>query len=180
MYSDRQTSQGGSVAIFLIVAAVFVALVVGGMYAVQNRSKQAQTATPAPVAQNPASTTSPQQSDQQKQADEAKKKQQEQQAAADAQKKAQEQALAEKQAQEAKKKQEEQAKQNAAKAQAPATVPQTSTAPAPSAATAPSSSNLPTTGPEDNLIQVVGGGVMVAILGAYLKSYRHRFGSLLR
>lgn len=179
MYSDRQTSQSGSVAIFLIVTAVFVALVVGGMYAVQNRSKQSQATTPAPTAQNPASTSSPQPSDQQKQADEAKKKQQEQQAAEE-QRKAQDKAQAEKQAWEAKKKQDELARQNAAKAQTPAAVPQTSTAPAPPAATAPSSNNLPTTGPEENLIQLIAGGIMVAMLGAYLKSYRHRFGSLLR
>lgn len=180
MNTTVRTNQGGSVAVFLIVSVVLAAAVIGGSYALQQRGEYARTNEPVPVQKNETSETDKNKQDAraevekqkeaqekteretaQKQADE--KKRVEEQRKLDAQKK--EDAQKRTAAEEAKKNQEQQA----ATAQ---TIPQTSTA--------PSAKSLPQTGPEDTLPQFVGVAILLAVLIAYLKSYRHRFGSLLR
>lgn len=181
MYSDRRTSQGGSVAVFLIVSVVLAAAVIGGVYFVHQRGDQVRSVQP--IAHQPNKTD--QQPDQQKQqSDDEAKKQEEARKQAEATKQAEE---AKKKAdQEAKQRQEQAAKekeqaekqriaQNNAQTNVPQTGPSASTA-QPNAGT----NHLPTTGPEDTLPQLVAAGVLIAIVAAYLRSYRHRFGSLLR
>src|SRR3990167_6088779 len=81
-----------------------------------------------------------------------------------------EQAQRDKEAQE---KANEDAKQQQSTTDEAKPMPQTSTAPQVAAP-------LPQTGPSDWLTQALTVGVLVAAIGIYLKSYRHRFGSLLR
>jgi uncharacterized surface anchored protein len=174
MYGTKRTNQSGSIAVFAIVAVLLAAAVVGGVYFVHQRGENARQGQP--VAQAPATD---QQTDEQKKQQEQQKQQQ--QAADDAKKKqeaeAKKQAEAQKQAQQKAQQDAEQKKQQEAQKQAQqkqqAAIPQTSTAPQPT-------EKLPTTGPEDHLVEIAAGGVLIAMIGMYLKSYRHRFGSLLR
>lgn len=171
MYSNKRTNQGGSVAVFLIVSVLLAAAVIGGVYFVHQRGEQVRSVQP--IAQQPTPQNQPQQGTQQD--PDAAKKQEE----------ARKQAEAAKQAEEAKKKADQETKQKQAQEQAakeqaekqraaqnkppqPTTVPQTGTG------------HLPDTGPSDTLMQLVAAGIMIAIVGAYLRSYRHRFGSILR
>jgi LPXTG-motif cell wall-anchored protein len=181
MYSNKRTNQGGSVAVFLIVSVLLAVAVVGGMYAVQKRGSQAREVQP--IAQTPTNeqkqetNNQAQEAEQQKQAAEAEKQAETQkkaaadkQAQADAQKKAE----ADKKAQADAEKKRQEAAQKAGQAPAPAaTIPQTGV-------TSQPTDKLPTTGPESNLMQLLAGGVLVAMVGAYLKSYRYRFGSVVR
>lgn len=182
MDTSRRTNQGGSIAVFLIVSVILAVGVIGGVYFVQQRGTHVRTNEP--IAQN----NPPKPAEQQKApaeeaatSDDEKKQAEQQKAEADKQaaekKRAEERqkkAEAEKQAAaEAEKKR--QAEQSAAQSAAPAPpsdIPQTSTA--------PRASNLPQTGPEDSMPQIVAGAVLLGVLIAYLKSYRHRFGSLFR
>lgn len=183
MYSDKRTNQGGSVAVFLIVSVVLAATVIGGIYVVHQRGEQARTMQP--IAQQ--SNKNDQQPDPQPQPtqqsqDEAKKQEE-----ARKQAEAAKQAETAKKAEEAKKKADQEAavkqrQDQAAKEQAQkqAAAQNTPAVPVPQTGYSPDTSHLPTTGPEDTLPQLIAGGVMIAIIGAYLRSYRHRFGSLLR
>lgn len=178
MYSDKRANQSGSVAVFLIVSVVLAAAVIGGVYFVHQRGAQVRTAQP--VAQQ--SSTNDRQPDPQPQPTGDAKQQEEARKQAEAAKQAEE---AKKKAdQEAKQRQDQLAKEQAQKQaaqQAPAQTPVPQTGPStPASQTPEPSGHLPTTGPEDTLLQLLAGGSMIAILGAYLRSYRHRFGSLLR
>lgn len=181
MQYGRRTNQGGSVAVFAIVAFLLSAAVIGGVYLVQKRGYQVRSGQPIME-----TVTQPQPSDEQKKADEEKTQQEQQkteadkqvaeQKAADDKKKADEQKRLEAEKQKAAEAERQRQQQAQANNQAPtpqATVPQTGVAPQPT-------EQLPTTGPEENLIQVAAGGIMLALVMAYLKSYRHRFGSLLK
>lgn len=176
MYSSRRTNQGGSVAIFLIVAALLSAAVIGGTYAIQKRGAHVRTNEPIAKQTDQSKQTSDDQTKNQ-QSDAEKQKAEAEAAAKQAEaKKAQEQkAAADKKA--ADQKQAEVAKQAAAaeaekKRQQQAVIPQTNTAPA--------ANSLPQTGPTDAVPEFIGGAILIGALIAYLKSYRHRFGSLLR
>ncbi len=179
MYTSRRTNQGGSVVVFLIVSVILAAGVIGGIYAVQQRGAHVRT-NDEQIAKQGDTQQSQQKAEDTKNADdEAAKKQAEQQAAdkkAAEQKQAQERQQAEQKKADADKKAaaEEQKRQQAEQQsrQAADTIPQTSTAPA--------AGSLPHTGPEESFIRVIGGATLLGILIAYLKSYRHRFGSLLR
>lgn len=165
MYSNKRTNQGGSVAVFLIVSVLLAAAVIGGVYFVHQRGEQVRSVQP--IAQQPTPQNQPQQGTQQD-PDAAKKQAEAAKQAEEAKKKA-DQETKQKQAQEQAAK-EQAEKQRAAqnKPSQPTTVPQTGTG------------HLPDTGPSDTLMQLVAAGIMIAIVGAYLRSYRHRFGSILR
>jgi LPXTG-motif cell wall-anchored protein len=174
MYSNKRTSQGGSAAVFLIVSVLLAAAVVGGMYAVQKRGSQAREVQPIAQTstneQKQESNNQTQEAEQQKQAEAQKKAAADKQAQADALKKAE----ADKKAQADAEKKRQEAAQKAQQAPAPAaTIPQTGVVSQPA-------DKLPTTGPESNLMQLLAAGVLVAMVGAYLKSYRYRFGSVAR
>ncbi len=178
MQYGRRTNQGGSVALFAIVAILLSAAVVGGVYLVQKRGYQVRSSQPIME-----TATQPQPSDEQQKADEEKKQQEQQKAEADKQAAEQKAADDKKKADEQKRVEEEKKKAAAAEQQrqqqaqannqAQTTVPQTGISPQ-------AAEHLPTTGPEENLMQVAAAGIMLAIVVAYLKSYRHRFGSLLK
>ena len=179
MNTKRRTNQGGSVAAFLIVAALLSAVVIAGAFAIQKRGESVRTNQPVaqqrdtPKQEQKKTTTEQTEADKQK-AEEAKK-------TAEAKQAAEQKAAADKKAAELK--QTEAAKQQAAadaekkrqQAQAtqqPAVIPQTSTA--------QTAKSLPQTGPSDMLPEFIGGAILLGIILAYLKSYRYRFGSLLR
>ncbi len=172
MQTTTRTNQGGSVAVFLVVSAVFAMAVIVGMYAVQKRNDQIQS---APVAGQGTSSNTKEQT-KTPSPDEADKRHADEKAAADKQA-AQQKAAAEKKANDEKVAQQKAASDEAARqkqaqhdaANQQATIPQTSTA----------TSHLPQTGPSDTTWQVVGGAVLLGAVIAYLKSYHYRFGSLL-
>lgn len=177
--TQRQTSQSGSIAAFLMVGIVLAGLVIGGVYLAHQRGEVARAGepTPAPVAVHHENTsTNNTSSDQQQKTAEqeaADKKAAEQKAA---QQKADEQAAADKKAAEQKAADQKAAEQEAAQAPtAVATVPQTGRVAAPETA-----DQLPVTGPADGLLQVLAGGILIGGVIAYLRSYRYRFGSLFR
>jgi outer membrane biosynthesis protein TonB len=169
MYSDTRTNQGGSVAIFLLVSVMLAIAVIGGVYVAQKRGLDARAAQPimevTPESQSN-KTPTPAQTEQQKQAAEKQK----QQAEAD------KQAAAAKQAEELKKKQA----QEAAQKQQAAANAQTPAAPTPQATVVPQTAHLPTTGPAENFAQVIAAGLIVAVVIAYFRSYKFRFGSYLK
>jgi Flp pilus assembly protein TadB len=165
-------------AIFLIGAVILSIAVIGGAYALQQRG--AQVRTNEPIAQQrdtneSQNNQSQQQSEEDKQKAEAEKKAaeakkaEEQKAAAD-KKAEQERAAAEAQKQQAAAEAEK--KRQQAAAQQPASIPQTSTA--------PTANTLPQTGPSESLPEFIGAALLLGAVIAYLKSYRHRFGSLLK
>lgn len=171
MERGRNTTQNGSIAVFAIVAVMLSAAVIGGVYLVQKRGYQTRIAQPimevgteqAPQDSDTQQDQAAQQSEEQKRAAEQKAADDKKQAEAE-----QQRVAAEKQAT-AEAERQRQAQQQAAAA-TPAEVPHTGAAP----------QSLPTTGPADNLMRLAAGGIMVALVAAYLKSYRHRFGSLLK
>lgn len=173
MQQGRYTTQGGSIAVFAIVAVVLSIALIGAVFVAQKRGYQVRSDQPImevadDAANQPAEQPQPseQQSDAEKQAAEQKAAQEK--AAAEAEQKRVE---AEKQAAaEAERQRQAQAQAQQQAAAAPAEVPHTGAAP----------QALPTTGPADNLMQLIAGGIMVALVAAYLKSYRYRFGSLLK
>lgn len=173
MYSNKRTNQGGSVAVFLIVSVLLAAAVVGGVYFVHQRGEQVRSVQPIAQQPTPAAQNKPQQNaqdpDAAKKQEEARKQAEAMKQAEEAKKKADQEAK-QKQAQEQAAKEEQAKKQQAAQnlPQQPTPVPQTGTG------------HLPTTGPSDTLMQLIAAGVMIAIVGAYLRSYKYRFGSLLR
>lgn len=178
MQQGRHTTQGGSIAVFAIVAVLLSAALVTAVFVVQKRGYQVRINQPImEVADNssdqPAeqSQQAPQQTDAEKQAADQRAAEQK---AADDKKKAeaeQKRVEAEKQAAaEVERQRQVQAQVQQQAAAAPAEVPHTGAAP----------QALPTTGPADNLMQLIAGVIMVALVAAYLKSYRHRFGSLLK
>lgn len=184
MHNPVRTNQRGSMAVYVIVTVALAAAVISGMYFAQKRGESIRST--APLAQNgQTSQQSNNQDDAAKKADEQKKseqaKQEEEKQKADAEEKKKDEAQAAQKKQqeaEAKKRQEADAAQKQAAErqttqQVPATVPQTSTAPQ-------STERLPQTGPSDHLPEVIAGAVLLAVVGAYLKSYRYRFGSILR
>ncbi len=178
MNTNRRTNQGGSVATFLIVAALLSAVVIAGAFAIQKRG--AHVRTNEPIAQQ-ATDTTPQKTDEQSKAQQSgsdKQKAEADEAAKQAEaKKAQEQkAAADKKIQE--QKQADAAKQAAA-AEAEKKRQQEQQAVIPQTSTAPTAKSLPQTGPSDALPEFVGAAILLGVLIAYLKSYRHRFGSLL-
>ena len=174
MQQGRYTTQGGSIAVFAIVAVVLSIALIGAVFVAQKRGYQVRSDQPImevadDAANQPAEQPQPseQQSDAEKQAAEQKAAQEK--AAAEAEQKrveAEKQAAAEAERQ----RQAQTPAQQQQAAAAPAEVPHTGAAP----------QALPTTGPADNLMQLIAGGIMVALVAAYLKSYRYRFGSLLK
>lgn len=165
MYTNGRTNQRGSIAIFLVVSVLFASAVVGGAYLLQQRGAHVREAEP--IAQNK-SNQDQSKEDTQKQAAEDQAKQQ-----------AEQQAQAEKQAAEARKKAEAE-KTAAAEAEKRRQQEQRAAASIPQTGVTPQASHLPQTGPEDYMAQVISGAVLFGVVFAYLKSYRHRFGSLLR
>ena len=176
MYSAERTNQGGSVAVFLIVSVVLAAAVIGGVYFVQQRG--AHVRTNEPIARQDAAQK--QQDDQAKtDADKQKADQEAAKRAEDEKKQQIAKDEAAKKAEEQKKAEAEKQQQITAQQQEQAAAREGATA-IPQTSTAPQASKLPQTGPEDTFPQVLAGATLLAILLAYLKSYRHRFGSLLR
>lgn len=184
MHNPARTNQSGSMAVYAIIAIVLAAAVISGVYFAQKRGESLRST--APLAQNgQTSQQSKTEDEAAKRAEEQKKSEQAKQAAekqkadSEAKKKAEEQATQKRQQEaEVKKRQEaaaaqKKAAEEKAAQQVPATVPQTSTAP-------PSTERLPQTGPSDHLPEVIAGAVLLAVAFAYLKSYRYRFGSILR
>lgn len=179
MDTTKRTNQGGSIAVFLIVSVVLAAGVIGGMYFVQQRGAHVRTnepisqtnpPKPADEQKKPAEEQKP--SEEEKKQAEQQKAEAEKQAAAKKQEEQQKKAEADKQAAAAEAEKKRQAEQQAAAPAPPSNIPQTSTA--------PTAGNLPQTGPEDSMPQVLAGAILLGVLIAYLKSYRHRFGSLFR
>lgn len=175
MNTNRRTNQGGSVAVFLIVATLLSAAVIGGAYAIQKRGAHVRTNEPI-AQQTDASKQKTGEQASKQQTDDEKKKADAEAAKQAEDKKAQEQKVAAEKKAEAQK-QADAAKQAAAdaekkRAQQQAVIPQTSTA--------PTTGNLPQTGPSDAFPEFIGAAILLGVLIAYLKSYRHRFGSLLR
>lgn len=180
MYSANHTNQNGSVAVFLIVSIVLAAAVIGGVYIVQQRGNQVRTVQP--VAQQPTPTVTQEGSDSEAKKQEETKRQQEAAKQAEEAKKAAEEAQKKKQQEQATQAAKEQAAKEEAqkRAQQQTNVPQTSTAPAQTVPSATGNEHLPTTGPvEDSLTQLLAAGIMIIIIGAYLRSYKHRFGSII-
>lgn len=189
MQVNRRTAQRGSVATFLVVAAVLAAIVIGGAFALQQRSAQVRTGESIAQQSDESSegagsdTTQQQSSDEQAQqkADEEAKKQAEAKQAEE-QKAAAEKQAAEQKAAEAQKQQADAAATAAAEAEkkrqqeqvaAQAAIPQTGVTPS-------TAGSLPQTGPSETIAQLIGVTILLGVVLAYLKSYRHRFGSILK
>ncbi len=172
MQVNRRTAQRGSVATFLVVAAVLAAIVIGGAFALQQRSAQVRTGESIAQQSDESSegtgsgSAQQQSSDEQAQqkADEEAKKQAEAKQA-EAQKQ-QADAAATAAAEAEKKRQQEQVA-------AQATIPQTGVTPS-------TTGSLPQTGPSETIAQLIGVTILLGVVLAYLKSYRHRFGSILK
>lgn len=173
MERGRNTTQSGSIAVFAIVAVLLSAAVIGCVYLVQKRGYQARASQPimeVDTQQTPAESNTQQNQNDDRQSEEERRAAE--QADADEKKRAEEVErkrieAEQRAAAEAERQRQAQADQQSA---TPAEVPHTGAAP----------QELPTTGPADTLMQVVAGGSMVAVVMAYLKSYRYRFGSLLK